>query len=135
MKFVEDMRFEHLGAFAFSREEDAPAYKMKGHIPEKLKKSRRDKILKKQAGISLDANKQFIAQTLTVLTEGRLPDEENPEGYLYCGRSYRDCPENDGMVFFRSNGEIMSGEFVNVLINEAGEHDLYGMRVNDESSQ
>jgi ribosomal protein S12 methylthiotransferase len=133
--FVEDMRFEHLGAFTFSREEGVPAYTMKGHLPEKLKNDRRDILLKKQAGISLNNNKQFVAQTLTVLTEGRVPDEENPQGCLYCGRSYRDCPENDGMVFFHSDEEIMSGDFVNVLISEAGEHDLYGMRISDESSQ
>jgi ribosomal protein S12 methylthiotransferase len=130
--FVEETRFDHLGVFAFSREEGSPAYKMRDQIPEKLKESRRGRILRKQAGISLDNNKRFESQTLTVLTEGRMPKDG---GFVYLGRSYRDCPQNDGTILFSSDEEIMSGEFVNVLIDEADEHDLYGMRVYDESSQ
>ena len=125
LKFVEDMRFDRLGVFAFSREEGTPAYSMRDQASEKQKKTRRDKILKKQEGISLNNNTQFISQTLKVLTEGRIPEGD---GFVYCGRSYRDCPENDGMIFFTSSDEIISGEFVDVLITEAYEHDLYGRR-------
>ena len=126
LKFVEDMRFDRLGVFTYSREEGTPAYEMKEQVPETLKTSRSEKILEKQSRISLNINKKFVSQTLKVLTEGRMPDDN---GYVYCGRSYRDSPEKDGMVFFHSDEELMSGEFVNVRITEAFEHDLYGSRL------
>jgi len=129
MRFVEDTRFDHLGVFAYSAEEGSPAYKMKDQVSEKLKRSRRDEILKKQADISLDINKGFVSRTLAVLTEGRVDDEKKPGELVYCGRTYRDCPDNDGMVFFHSEEEIISGEFVNVLITGVSEHDMYGGRV------
>jgi len=129
MKFTEEICFDHLGVFAFSNEEGSPAYKMRDQVPEKIKKLRRGNLLKKQAYISLNNSKRFISQTLTVLTEGRVPDEKSPDGFVYCGRSYRDCPENDGMIFFHSDDEIISGEFVNVQITEVSEHDLFGRRI------
>ena len=133
MNFVEDMRFDHLGVFPYSREEGSPAYKMHDQVPEKIKKSRRDAILKKQAEISLDINKRFISRTFPVLTEGRVPDDKNPGGFVYCGRTYRDCPENDGMVFFHSDEEIISGEFADVLVTDVTEHDFYGRRIYESS--
>ena len=133
LKFIEDMRFDHLGVFMYSREEGSPAYKMRDQIPEKLKKSRCDEILKKQGAISFNNNKQFISRTLTVLTEGRVEDGKNPGGFVYCGRTYRDCPEIDGMVFFNSDEDIISGEFVDILITDVTEHDYYGSRVYESS--
>ena len=133
MRFVEDMRFDHLGVFAYSREEGSPAYKLRDQVSEKLKKQRREEILRKQAVISHEINKRFISRRFTVLTEGRVEDEKNPDELIYCGRTYRDCPDSDGMVFFHSDDGIMSGEFVDVLITDVTEHDFYGRRIYESS--
>jgi len=133
VKFTEDMRFDHLGVFMYSREEGSPAYRMRDQVSEKLKKKRCDEILKKQAEISLNNNMQFVSRTLSVITEGRVADEKDPEEFAYCGRTYRDSPDIDGMVFFRSEEEIISGEFVDVLITNVTEHDYYGRRVYESS--
>jgi ribosomal protein S12 methylthiotransferase len=125
--FVRDARFDRLGVFTYSREEGTPAAQMPHQIDEKVKRSRRNEILRLQQKISLEKNKDTIGQTLDVITEGRLPDDPG----VYCGRSYRDSHGIDGLVFFESEEELISGEFVKIKITEAKEYDLYGERAPD----
>ncbi|MDR1000295.1 MAG: 30S ribosomal protein S12 methylthiotransferase RimO [Clostridiales bacterium] len=123
--FVSDARFDRLGVFAYSREDGTAAANMPNQVRARVKKLRRDEILKLQQRISLEKNKALIGQTLDVIIEGRLPDEPN----VYCGRSYRDSHDIDGLVFFDSDEELISGEFVKIMISKAEAYDLYGERV------
>ena len=97
---------------------------MEGQIPEEVKAERKDFILALQRGISAEICEKFIGKTLEVIVEGRLEGEEN----IYCGRSYRDCYEIDGFVFFESNEELIAGDFYKIAIKEAGDYDLIGER-------
>lgn len=69
---------------------------------------------------------KYVGRTLEVIVEGKIDgDEDN----IYCGRSYRDCYEIDGFVFFKSDEELIAGDFYNIKITEAGDYDLIGERI------
>ena len=120
-RFVEEMRFDRLGVFSYSQEEGAPAAQMPDQIPEEAKEERRAIVMEIQKGIAAALCAQEIGKTVEVLVEGRLPEEA-----VYCGRTRRDAPDIDGMVFFRAEEEAYSGDFVSVHIREAGDYDLMG---------
>ncbi|MCL2461829.1 MAG: 30S ribosomal protein S12 methylthiotransferase RimO [Defluviitaleaceae bacterium] len=133
-EFVERTRFDRLGVFAYSREEGTRAYKMSGQLGERVKKRRRDEILSLQSGISREINETYIGKTLKVIVDGSISHDGTPfvfaapeeTGRVYCGRSYRDSYEVDGMVFFTSEEELLSGEFVDAEIVGVSEYDLMG---------
>lgn len=118
VEFVESIRFDRVGAFAYSREEGTPAAKMKKHVGRKTAAARLNELMRVQQGISLEINRAFIGRTLDVLIEGRA---ENGAW----GRSYRDAPEIDGIVKVRKCA-ARPGEFVRVRITGADVHDLEG---------
>jgi len=118
-EFVREMRFDRVGVFPFSLEEGTPAEKLDGVVPEEVRKSRADEIMEIQQDISLEINQSKIGKTLEVLCEGQLRDGR------YEGRSDGDAPEIDGSVIFEGDN-INPGEYVNVLITEAGAYDLEG---------
>ena len=118
--FVEQMRFERLGVFAYSREEGTPAAAMKGQVREQTKQKRRETIMAMQCGISLEKNREMIGKTIEVLVEER--DGENS----YIGRSRYDAPEIDNSVIFTARRELQPGEFVNVRVTDAFDYDLAG---------
>ncbi len=120
-RFVEEMRFDRLGVFSYSQEEGTPAAQMPDQIPEEAKEERRAIVMEIQKGIAAALCAQEIGKTVEVLVEGRLPEEA-----VYCGRTRRDAPDIDGMVFFRAEEEAYSGDFVSVHIREAGDYDLMG---------
>ncbi|HIY05446.1 MAG TPA: 30S ribosomal protein S12 methylthiotransferase RimO [Candidatus Anaerotignum merdipullorum] len=120
-RFVEEMRFDRLGVFSYSQEEGTPAAQMPDQIPEVAKEERRAIVMEIQKGIAAALCAQEIGKTVEVLVEGRLPEEA-----VYCGRTRRDAPDIDGMVFFRAEEEVYSGDFVSVHIREAGDYDLMG---------
>lgn len=120
-RFVEEMRFDRLGVFSYSQEEGTPAAQMPDQIPEEAKEERRAIVMEIQKGIAAALCAQEIGKTVEVLVEGRLPEEA-----VYCGRTRRDAPDIDGMVFFRAEEEVYSGDFVSVHIREAGDYDLMG---------
>lgn len=124
LDFTKKIKFDRLGVFTYSKEEGTPAYKMDNQIDENIKIKRQEIILKTQQHISMEKCKQFIGKTLKVIVEGKIEGEEN----TYCGRSYRDCYEIDGFVFFHSNQneEILAGDFYNIKITDAYEYDLIG---------
>ncbi|MDR1537691.1 MAG: 30S ribosomal protein S12 methylthiotransferase RimO [Clostridiales bacterium] len=125
VEFIKEIRFDRLGVFAYSREEGTPAADMPNQIDEKVKAFRLDKLMKIQKKISMEKNKMMIGKTLDVIVDGRIADDESQDGRAYCARSYRDCYELDGMVFFNSFEEFESGAFVRVEVTGSGDYDLY----------
>ena len=122
--FVKDTKFERLGVFSYSREEDTPAYNFHDQIPEKTKRKRQNEIMNLQKGIHEEHNRQNIGKTLKVIFEGNDPVAEK-----FFGRSCGDCPEIDGKVYFDSPVNLQEGEFVNVLIKDYLDYDLLGIAV------
>lgn len=120
-EFVKEARFEHAGAFTYSREEGTPAYDFEDQIDEQVKQDRMDILMKSQIEINHEQNLEKIGKTITVLCEDYDPVSES-----YFGRSEADAPEIDGKVFFKSDRKIAPGEFVNVKIRKALDYDLYG---------
>ena len=119
--FVEETKFDRLGAFSYSKEDGTPAEKIKGHIHPMTKKARYNKIMKLQQKISEENAKKQIGRELKVLLE-----ERSFDGKYYIGRSYMDVPDIDGVVFVNCNEENLEGTFVNVKIVKAQDYDLVG---------
>lgn len=124
VEFVSSMNFDRLGVFTYSREDGTPAAKLDGQIEEEEKLRRQEVIMIEQAAVSEELNNKKIGKTFEVLTEGY-----DPVIKMYFGRSYQDSAEVDGKIFFRSAEKISEGEFVNVLIDDAMEYDLYGKKI------
>lgn len=119
--FVKEIKFDRLGVFAYSREEDTPAYKLPNQVDEEIKIQRKEEIMQIQEKISFKKGQTFIGKTLKVIVEGKVSNDN-----VYCGRSYRDCYEIDGLVFFEYDKELIAGDFVNVKITKADNYDLIG---------
>ena len=119
-EFVNEMRFEHVGVFTYSREEGTPAYKME-QIDEQIKLDRYDIIMRDQLGINEEYNEKKLGSVIRVLCEGFDPISE-----AYYGRSEADAPDIDGKIYFTGKKGILPGTFVDVEINEVIEYDLCG---------
>ncbi len=119
--FVEKTKLNRLGVFTYSLEEGTPAAEMDMQIQEDVKKKRQEEIMIIQQEISFQNNEALIGKSIDVIVEGYLPEEE-----VYCGRSYMDAPNVDGMVFFKSSFELLTGQIINVEIVQAQEYDLIG---------
>ncbi len=119
LNFIEQTKFERLGAFIYSREESTPAYKYKNQIPDAIKRQRLDEIMKIQQDISGRINKSWLNKILEVLIE-----EKQKDGY-YIGRSQYDAPEVDGVVYVKEK-EAKPGDFLKVKITDTLEYDLIG---------
>ncbi len=131
MDFIDTVKFDRLGVFPYSQEEGTPAAAMDGQIPEEEKQLRRHRIMERQQEIAAAGAAGHIGETMTVLIEGYLYEED-----VYVGRTYMDAPEVDGNVFVRSERELLTGEMVPVTITEAGEYDLIGdVRYEDEFAE
>ncbi len=124
--FVRKVRFDRLGVFTYSKEEGTPAARMRQQIPQKVKKERRDALMRLQQEIAFEEAGKKIGTTLRVQIEGWLPEEE-----IYVGRSYMDAPNVDGYVFVKAASGRLSGEFVETVITEARGYDLYGQIINE----
>lgn len=123
--FMKEVKFDRLGVFTYSPEEGTPACRMDGQIDEEIKAQRKGSIMEAQMEISAELGQKFVGKTLEVIVEGKIEDEDD----LYCGRSFRDCYEIDGFVFFKSSEELIAGDFYNIKITSAGDYDLIGERV------
>lgn len=128
--FVKKMKFEHLGVFTYSREEDTPADLMEGHLPEEVKEKRRDQIMESQQEISLEQTRKRVGTTLEVMIEGRIPEDD-----VYLGRTSMDAPDVDGYIFMDADRMRMSGDFVKVRVTGANEYDLIGEIIEDEFAE
>ncbi|MEA4847376.1 MAG: 30S ribosomal protein S12 methylthiotransferase RimO [Clostridiaceae bacterium] len=122
--FVSEMKFNRLGVFTYSREEDTKAYDMPGQVEEAVKQERLEKIMLLQKHISLEHNKKLVGKTLEVLIEGFSEGE-------YFGRSCMDAPEIDGRVYFKSDKALIPGDFCHIAIKKAYEYDLVGERIDE----
>lgn len=119
MKFIEDVRFDHLGAFIYSDAEDLPSHRLKHHVPKQIAKKRHNRLMKQQRKISLKNNEKYLGRTLTVLTE------ESPEPGVFIGRTAFQAPEVDGITYIRAD-KLKIGEFAQVKITDTLEYDLIG---------
>lgn len=129
MAFVDEMEFERLGVFAYSAEEDTPAYSFPDQVPQEVKEERRDEIMQLQQEIAFEKSEAMVGRVLTVLIEGKVVDEP-----AYVGRTYMDAPGVDGLIFVNADVELMSGDFVRVRVTGSAEYDLIG-EIYDESAQ
>jgi ribosomal protein S12 methylthiotransferase len=121
MDFLKEVKFDRLGAFLYSREENTPAAGFSGQVPEKIKKDRFSKVMELQQKISQEKNAGFTGKTLKVLIDER---DEKDDG-LFVGRSEMDAPEVDGVVYVRGRA-LAPGDFVCVKIKGNTEYDLIG---------
>lgn len=124
-EFVEQQRFENAGVFAYSQEEGTVAGAMPNQIPDEIKLERYHELMALQAQISEEIHKDTEGQTLEVLVEGI---EEDGSG-LYYGRSYREAPDIDGLVFIENPGDIEPGCFVKVNILQGFTYESVGERI------
>lgn len=121
MNFIDRMEFERLGVFTYSPEEDTPAAKMDGQIKEEVKEERQAELMELQQDIVFEQAEDMIGRELLVMIEGKVADEN-----AYVGRTYRDAPNVDGLIFVNTDEELMSGDFAKVKVTGAMEYDLIG---------
>jgi ribosomal protein S12 methylthiotransferase len=120
--FVKDIKFDKMGCFTFSPEEDTPAYDMPNQIDEDIKQRRQEVLMNAQYYITEQSNKNRVGNTYKVII-----DEFDGEKYI--GRSYMDSPEIDSGIIFTSDTPLKIGEFVNVKITDFDGYDLLGERI------
>lgn len=122
LDFIEEMRFDHLGVFTYSPEEDTAAYLMEDAIPEEEKKDRMNQVMELQSSISTHKNQALIGSSLDMLVEG-IDEEQN----ILVGRSYRDAPEIDGLIV--AQGSALVGEMTRIRVESSGPYDLFGKQL------
>ncbi len=120
-KFVEDMRFDRLGVFAYSPEEGTEAAEMENQVDENIKEERRNELMSIQQDIAFEMSESRIGRVMLVMIEGKLADEN-----AYVGRTYMDAPGVDGNIFITTDADLMTGDFVKVKVTGAVEYDLIG---------
>lgn len=128
--FLEEARFHHLGVFAFSPEKGTGAYRLEPRVDPEVAEKRRSILLKHQAAVSLELNREFVEKTVTVLIEGEC--EETP--LLLSGRTGAMAPDVDGRVLI-NRGKGVRGEIMPVRITEAHTYDLVGEIVADPDTE
>lgn len=129
MAFLDEQELDRVGAFTYSREDGTPAATFENQIDEETAEQWRNEIMELQQEISLDKNETFVGKIMQVIIEGYSSDDD-----VYVGRTYRDAPGVDGLVFVNCDYELMSGQIVDVRINEVGPYDMIGGIV-DESAE
>ena len=129
MAFLDEQELDRVGVFAYSREDGTPAATFENQIDEETAEQWRNEIMELQQEISLDKNETFVGKIMQVIIEGYSSDDD-----VYVGRTYRDAPGVDGLVFVNCDYELMSGQIVDVRINEVGPYDMIGGIV-DESAE
>ena len=122
--FVKEMRFDRLGVFPYSPEEGTAAAKMKQQIPSFIKIMRRNQIMKLQQGIAFERAAGMIGKEVDVLIEGKLPEDG-----VFVGRTYKDAPNVDGMIFINSDRELVTGDVIKAKVTDSREYDLIGEEV------
>ena len=120
LEWVEQTRFERLGIFGYSHEENTHAFLLKDNVPKKTKEARTEAVMALQQGISFELNQQKVGKTFKVLFDKK-------EGDYFIGRTEFDSPEVDNEVLVKaSNDFVRIGHFANVKITSAEDYDLYG---------
>lgn len=121
MEFIDTLEFDRLGAFTYSPEEDTPATTFEDQIDEEVKEDRQADIMELQQEIAFDKAEDMIGREVLVMIEGKVADEN-----AYVGRTYRDAPNVDGLIFINTDVELISGDFAKVKVTGALDYDLIG---------
>lgn len=129
MAFLDEQELDRVGVFTYSREDGTPAATFENQIDEETAEQWRNEIMELQQEISLDKNETIVGKIMQVIIEGYSSDDD-----VYVGRTYRDASGVDGLVFVNCDYELMSGQIVDVRINEVGPYDMIGGIV-DESAE
>lgn len=121
MEFIDTLEFDRLGAFTYSPEEDTPAATFEDQIDEEVKEDRQADIMELQQEIAFDKAEDMIGREVLAMIEGKVADEN-----AYVGRTYRDAPNVDGLIFINTDVELISGDFAKVKVTGALDYDLIG---------
>lgn len=121
LEFVQEMKFDRLGAFTYSPEEGTKAAEMENQIPEETKKLWQQEVMELQEEIIFEKNEDMVDRELYAFIEGKVADEN-----AYVGRTYRDAPSIDGYIFVNTEENLMTGDFAKVKVTGAYEYDLIG---------
>lgn len=121
LDFIQDMKFDRLGAFAYSPEDGTVAAAWPNQVDEDLKHRWVDEVMLAQKDICLSNNENYVGRTIPTFIEGKLPEDG-----VFIGRTYRDTPSVDGFIFVNSDIELTSGQFVDVTVTSFDEYDLIG---------
>lgn len=123
-QFIREVKFEHFGAFAYSREEGTPAYRLPDQIDDEIKQKREEIIMREQQSVYDELSSGQEGKIIRVLTEGYDNLEKR-----YIARAYTDAPEIDDLVFYQSKIKHSVGDFVSVRIDEIDDHNIYATEV------
>lgn len=121
MEFIDTLEFDRLGAFTYSPEEDTPAATFEDQIDEEVKEDRQADIMELQQEIAFNKAEDMIGREVLVMIEGKVADEN-----AYVGRTYRDAPNVDGLIFINTDVELISEDFAKVKVTGALDYDLIG---------
>ena len=121
MEFVDEMEFDRLGVFTYSPEEDTPAADMPEQIEESVKEDRQAELMELQQDIAFDKAEDMVGSEVLMMVEGKVADEN-----VYVGRTYKDAPNVDGLIFVHTDAELITGDFAKVKVAGALEYDLIG---------
>lgn len=122
LDFAKAIEFDHAGCFTYSRQQWTGAYEVDAQVPDEVKHARRDRFMRQQRKIASKRARRFLGRELEMLVEGTGEDEDGDP--VIAGRTYREAPEVDGLVF--ASGRARPGERVRVRITEAADYDLFG---------
>lgn len=122
--FVQKMRFDRLGVFTYSREAGTPAASMSPQIPARIKKKRQKELMLLQQQIAFESAQQTEGRILDVMIEGKLVGED-----VYEGRTYKDAPGVDGLMFVETRRDLLTGDIVKVRVTGSQDYDLIGKLV------
>ncbi len=120
-RFVNDIEFDRLGVFPYSQEEDTVAAELPDQVSEEVKLFRRDELMELQQEIAFEKAEDMPGTILTVMVEGKVADEDT-----YVTRTYKDAPGVDGYLFLNTTANLMTGDFVKVMVTDSNEYDLIG---------
>ena len=130
MALVRDLRFDRLGVFTYSQEEDTPAATMPDQVSERVKTTRRNKLMKLQQEIAFEAANDMVGRDVDAVIEGRITDSDDDDGLSYVARTYKDAPDIDGYLFVTGvQRELMTGDYIKVHITGSNEYDLIGEEI------
>ena len=130
MALVRDLRFDRLGVFTYSQEEDTPAATMPDQVSERVKTTRRNKLMKLQQEIASEAAHEMVGRDVDAVIEGRITDSDDDDGLSYVARTYKDAPDIDGYLFVTGvQRELMTGDYIKVHITGSNEYDLIGEEI------
>ena len=129
LDFVGEYKLDRVGVFTYSLEEGTKAAEMEDQIPQEIMEERRDGIMALQQEISLEKNREMIGRITDCFIEGYIPEDE-----VYVGRTYKDAPGVDGVIFISTSYKLLAGQIVPVEVTDCNEYDLIG-EVYDEPGE